>query len=84
MLEQWRNRPWQTDYCVTGELRARFRARIQNLWNLMISKSGNNWRNHYANWNFCCTQLFDGVEPALRRGRARFEYALQHWVERRH
>jgi hypothetical protein len=28
--------------------------------------------------------LFDGVEPTLRRGRARFEHALQRWFEGRH
>src|SRR5260221_37512 len=84
MLEQWRNRRRQTDNRVAGKLRACFSARIQNLWNLMISESGNNWRDHYANWNFCCTKLFDGIEPTLRGGRARFEYALQRWVERRH
>ena len=84
MLEQWRNGPWQADNRVAGKLRARFRARIQDLWNLVISESGNNWRDHYADWNFCCTKLFDGVEPTLRRGRARFEHALQRWIERRY
>src|SRR4029077_21151570 len=66
------------------KLRARFCARLQDLRNLMIRKPGNNWRNHYANWNFCCTKLFDGVESTLRRGRARFEHALQRWIERRY
>src|SRR6476620_1496348 len=84
MLEQWRNRPWQTDNRVAGKLPARFSARVQDLRNLVISESGNNWRDHYANWNFCCTKLFDGVEATLRRCRARFEHALQRGIERRH
>src|SRR4026209_1507628 len=76
MLEQWRNRPWQADDRVAGKLRARFCARIQDLRNLVISEPGNNRRDHYAKWNFGCTKLFDGGEPTLRRGRARFEHAL--------
>ena len=81
MLEQWRNRPWQANNCVTGKLRARFCARIQDLRNLMIGQSGDDWRDHYANWNFCCAKLLDRIEPTLRRGRARFEHSLQRWIE---
>src|ERR1700750_1442540 len=83
MLKQRRNRPWETNNRVASKLRARLCARLQDVRDLVISESGNNWRDHYANWNFCRTKLFDCVEPALRRGRARFEHALQRGIERR-
>src|SRR5919205_674082 len=84
MLEQWRNRPRQTDNCVAGKLRASFCASIQDLGNLMIIEPGDNWRDHHANWNFRCTKLFDRLEPPLRRCRARFQDSLQRWIERSH
>ena len=84
MLEQWRNRPWQADNCVTGKLRACFRARIKDFGNFMVSKSGNNWRDHYANWNFRGVKVAYGIKPALRRRGARFEHLLQLWIEGRH
>src|SRR5262245_73736 len=84
VLKQRRNSPWQADNCVTGELRACFRACIQDLRNLVISEPGNDWRNHYSNWDFCRTKLCYGVEPTLRRARARFEHSLQDRIERCH
>src|SRR5438094_150342 len=36
VFEQRRDRPGQTHNCVTGELRARFCAGVQDLWDLMI------------------------------------------------
>ena len=62
MLEQWRNRPRQADYGVAGKLCARFRARFQDLRNLVISESRDNRRYHYANWNLCRMKLFDGIQ----------------------
>ena len=76
VLEQWRNRPRQADYCIAGKLRASFCARSQDLWNLVISETGNNRRDHYADWNFCRAKLSDRIEASLRRGRARFEDSL--------
>ena len=63
MLEQWRNRPRQADYGVAGKLGACLCACFQDLRNLVISESGDDRRDHYANWNFCCTKLLDSVEP---------------------
>src|SRR5262249_43571099 len=77
VLEQWRNRPGQADDCIAGKLRASFCARSQDLWNLVISESGNNRRDHHADWNFCRTKLSNRIEASLRRGRARFEDSLQ-------
>ena len=76
VLEQWRNRPRQADNCIAGKLRASFSARSQDLWNLVISETGNNRRDHYADWNFCRTKVCYGIEACLRRGRARFEDSL--------
>ena len=76
VLEQGRYGPWQTDNCIPGKLRAGFCARFEDFWNLVIGESWNNRRDHYANWNFCCTKVCDGVEPTLRGARARFEHSL--------
>src|SRR6516225_7853394 len=84
VLEQRCHGPWQTDNRVARKLRARFCARIEDLWNLMISESGNYGCNHDADWNVCCTKLLDNVKPTLRRRGARFEHSLQVWVKRRH
>jgi len=38
----------------------------------MISESGNNWRDHYANWEFLLHEVVRWASrPTLRRGRAR-------------
>ena len=84
MLKQRRDGPWQTDNCVAGKLRTRLCTCIQDFRNLVIIEPGNNWRDHYADRDFCRTKLFDGVEPTLRRGRARFEHSLQSGIERCH
>ena len=84
MLEQWRNCPWQANNRVTGELRACFCARLQDLRNVMVGEPGNDGRYHYTHWNIRCAKLPDGIKPALRRCRARFEYSLQVWIQRRY
>src|SRR5882724_3035578 len=67
MLEQCRHSPRKTNNRIAGKLRARFCACVQDLGNFMISKAGNDWRNHYTRWNSCAAKLSDRIEPRLRR-----------------
>src|SRR6266516_4965407 len=48
----------------------------------MIGQPRNDRRYHHTSWKSCGAKLPDRIQASLRRGRARFEHALQIWIER--
>src|SRR5205085_10200921 len=83
MLEQWRDRPWQTQQNMAGELRAGFGAGRDDRRNFVIVNARDHGRNHYADGNLCGSQLRDSIQTRSRGRCSRLEYALEFWIQGR-
>src|SRR5207253_6075796 len=81
MLEQWRDRPWQAQQNMAGELRAGFGARRDDRRNFVIVDAGNHGCDHHADRNVCSAQSRDGIQLRGERRSSGLQYAREFWIQ---